>query len=709
MANILSTPCAWIFFIVLIKDAKSNVVFQPSYIVTPGPRVSAFLLGNISGISLTLSSLSPFNSSGRLPPPTCSEELTHWVLTQDLVDKTTVRVQLSLNRSLILCRNNDTNTDCCPEPLCLLETLRVSACLENTPQASLLIQAKIYAQVYPTDPVSDNKTVIPNQVYRPLGSCPCDLTLGACDVRCCCDKDCSPEVLKLFVSQCLMGPFGGEVSPVPDYLCRAQSVENAPDWFPFLCVISPPDNNPFLGLFYEGDTITPVPRPSFQTPVLSAALPKDNYRQGDPIFTTSDQYITIPQKSLVGQCVDHAPVAFLKNVQAQCVTRLLSCPTGPPLQTTPTELKVQVRDGQRGVVTVDVTDEMAVDLSPFVSSPLVGDGVPLCENVTLALDYKFFWKGNGLTNITLTRTLGNVPSVNVALTSRYSVVFLNGDALSQPISGNPDYQVGRLVIGGVEDTLGNSTVIHRAPVSLWKPVGSGLCGSAEMRPVLFGENSTAGCLLPVNLQNLTQCSMVRETVASLQRALIPATLIAKNGDPHFLSLTDWLNITFVELNSSQPMGGGTGTCSGIPSHRHIHIMSFATQVGGLPQWEIQGVEVSDHVSTWKMECGGGDPTPCLDQVVTQFFPVTFSITFSDIPINIGPPKTRFQINFTEYDCDRNDVCWPQLAFPLTKYYTGESYSLSLAKGLTLVFFFITASLLGTPWKQIRQAWRSASI
>lgn len=32
---------------------------------------------------------------------------------------------------------------------------------------------------------------------------------------------------------------------------------------------------------------------------------------------------------------------------------------------------------------------------------------------------------------------------------------------------------------------------------------------------------------------------------------------------------------------------------------------------------------------------------------------------------------RFSINFTEFDCDRNDVCWPELAFPLTRYYTGE--------------------------------------
>lgn len=71
----------------------------------------------------------------------------------------------------------------------------------------------------------------------------------------CLPQDCSPEALKLFQGQCLSGPFGGEVSPVPDYLCIAQSAENAPDWFPFLCVISLPENNPFLGLFYEGDTM----------------------------------------------------------------------------------------------------------------------------------------------------------------------------------------------------------------------------------------------------------------------------------------------------------------------------------------------------------------------------------------------------------------------------------------------------------------------
>ncbi len=68
-------------------------------------------------------------------------------------------------------------------------------------------------------------------------------------------QDCSSEDLQLFASHCLPGPFGGQVSPDPDYQCSVQSSKNSPDWFPFLCVHSPPENNPYLGLFYQGDIV----------------------------------------------------------------------------------------------------------------------------------------------------------------------------------------------------------------------------------------------------------------------------------------------------------------------------------------------------------------------------------------------------------------------------------------------------------------------
>ncbi|KAM3610704.1 uncharacterized protein V6R79_007620 [Siganus canaliculatus] len=599
--------------------------------------------------------------------------------------------------------------DCCSSSLCVLETLQVAACIGNTSRASLLIQVRIHAMLFPTSDGSDNKTTIPNQVYQPLGSCPCDLTSRACDIRCCCDEDCSSEDLKLFASHCFLGPFGGQVSPAPDYQCSEQSSENSPDWFPFLCVKSPPENNPYLGLFYTGDTIPSKPGPSFQIPFISPPVPVDEYFQGNPIFRINDQYFTIPQE-LLGQCVNNAPVAFLKNFKVSCVSLLNSCPTGSPLLTLAADLRIKVKNGQGDDVTVDVTDEVATDLSQFISSTdAAADSDPelVCDNVTLAMDYKFYWKGNGITDITLTRTVGTVTFNNsLALTTKYSAIFLNGEVMGEPNSGNPGYQVGRPVIAGIGDTSDNNTEsIQRTSINLWKPVKDGFCSTAEKKPVLFGENSTSGCLLPVSQQNLTHCDLLREIVTSLQTALVTAEYVARNGNPDPLTMTDWANISFVTLNSSMAMGNGSGSCSGIPSHQHIQIWTLVTgMVDGVPQRDIHALQVSHSLSSWALDCGGGDVSPCLDPVETQLFPVTSTVTFIDIPINTGPPKTRFQINFTEYDCSRNDVCWPELAYPITKYYTGEPYSQSLAKGLILVFFFITASVLGTPWRQIRQAW-----
>ncbi|XP_040050710.2 tectonic-2 [Gasterosteus aculeatus] len=696
-----------VMLLIAWAHTQNLVVFQPSRLTATGPDVSALLLGHTSDTVLSLRSVSPSNTTGLIGSPSCGNGVTQWVLTTEQAGKNAVWVQLRLRKNLRLCGKNETDADCCPKPLCVLETLQVSACVGGTPRASLLIQAEIHARLVPANAGAGNKTIIPNQVYQPLGSCPCDLTFRACDIRCCCDKDCSVEEVKLFVSHCLPGPFGGQVPAAPGYQCSEQSSANSPDWFPFLCVNSPPENSPYLGLFYQGDTITSKPGPSFQSPVLSAPLPVRAYIQGSPILLLTDQYFTIPQRGLE-QCVNNAPVPFLENFNVNCVTILRSCPAGLPLQTQPTNLSITLKDGQGGDVVVDVIDEVAIDMSLFISNTVatLDEGL-VCENVTLALDYTFYWKGNGLTNVTLTRTLGTITfNTSVALTTRYSAVFLNGDLMSEPNSGNPGYQVGRPVIAGTLDTLGNkSGSVQRTSLNVWKPVSDGLCSTAESKPVLFGENSTSGCLLPVSRQDLTRCDLLRDAVTSLQAALITATYVAKSGNPDPLIMTDWANISFVTLNSSTTMDDTTSSCSGVPSHQHIHVLSLITgMVEGRAQRDIHSLLVSYTLSHWALDCGGGDSSPCMDPLETKLFPITSSVTFTDIPISTGPPKTRFQVNFTEYDCNRNNVCWPELAFPMTKYYTGEPYSQSLAKGLILIFFFITASILGTPWRQIRQAW-----
>ncbi|XP_030647586.1 tectonic-2 [Chanos chanos] len=691
--------------LLLSTTVLCNVVFQPSFLVASGPKVSAFLLGNASGISLILSPLTPINATEGLPPPSCEpENETRWLLSRETVGPTETRLQLVLNRSLALCGNE---TDCCPQTLCVYETLRVSACLDGLPQASLLVQARIYAQILPSGPVSGNKTVVPNQVFQPLGVCPCDLSRGVCDVRCCCDQDCSPELLWLFEEQCLPGPFGGYVTPVPEFQCSAQASANAPDWFPFLCVTSPSDNSPFLGIFYQGDTITPQLGPSFQSPEFTAPVLTNNYRQGAPIFTVDDRYFTIPQRSLIGQCVADAPVAFLEDFEAECVTHLQACPSELP------ELTVSVRDGLGGVITVNVVEEVTSDPKEFLSPVYeITSSDPTaerqeCVRVTVSLRYTLYWRDNGLTGITAVRTTANITqNPTMFLTQRFSAVYVNGNLTFQPHSGHRGYVEGRPVIGGFTDS--ETGVIQAATVSLWKPAGDGVCQSGSVRPVVFRVNATSGCLFPVSLQNITQCSQLRDTVRTLISELVTATLVARTGNPDVTSQVDWISVTRVAQNSSLSVGVATGVCTGVPAHLHIHIRSLVLPtVGGATRRLIESVEVSQRVSTWHLVCGGGGTDPCVNLDVTQFFPVTSSVTFTDRPLYSPPPRTRFQINFTEYDCERNDVCWPELAFPLTRYYTGEPYSQSLAKGLILVFFFIAASVLGSPWRQIRQAWRSS--
>lgn len=56
------------------------------------------------------------------------------------------------------------------------------------------------------------------------------------------------------------------------------------------------------------------------------------------------------QEILAGQCANTGPVAYLKDFNVKCTTLLESCPTGPPLQTAQSDLRVPVKDGQGGML-----------------------------------------------------------------------------------------------------------------------------------------------------------------------------------------------------------------------------------------------------------------------------------------------------------------------------------------------------------------------
>uniref|UniRef100_A0A674JVT6 Tectonic family member 2 n=1 Tax=Terrapene triunguis TaxID=2587831 RepID=A0A674JVT6_9SAUR len=520
------------------------------------------------------------------------------------------KVTVTLMRNLQLCLSN--TTDCCMEPLCVVETLQVSACRGSTVLANLLIQAEIYANSSFTGNVSENATVIPNQVFQPLGSCPCNLTAGICDIRCCCDLECTPDLKQLFSGSCFAGVFGGNVNLPFDQLCSVQTTNSAPDWFPFLCVQSSLNNTPFLGYFYHGSVSSSLVS-SFKIPLQTVPeKPLSGYKQGDPIMTTENEYFTIRQRSMAGQCVGNAPVAFLQNFDVKCVTSLSAYKEG------------------------------------------------LSHNVMITKIIYFFL----LIEI---------------LTQRFSVNFVSFNSTNTTeLSGNPG-----------NTTLNTNGCFHFV-------VGNGLCTSATFTPVLFGLNSLSGCILEVNINE--DCGQLREDVTDRLNSLIQATHVGKRGNSSYSDLNDLVEI--IRLDPPNPsanasVGNLNGICSDIPANLNIHIITADVgAVEGIAQEEILGVQISFSTVIWQFQCG------IICENKSSSLPITASVQFIKVPAQPPIPMTRFQINYTEYDCNRNEVCWPQLFYPLTWYYTGEPYSQCLAKGLILAFFFLLAAVLSNPWSRI---------
>ncbi|XP_051888247.1 tectonic-2 isoform X2 [Pristis pectinata] len=724
-------PLGWAFPLLWSGlTGGGGVEFQPSFLIASVPEVSVFLVGeNSSTFKLGVETVA---ATDDLLQSNCVETNTtdHWVLTTsvDEFDLLNVNVQLTLDRPLVLCGNLSSETSCCLEPLCILETLRVTACLNGKVSATLLVQVIIYVNSTFQGVINENNMLIPKQKYHPLGPCPCNLTAKACDVGCCCDEECTPDMIQLFGSHCFTGVFGGNVSQPFDQLCSVQTVDRSPDWFPFLCVQSSLDNSPYLGLFFEGNTVGVSQDLSFAMATSAAINIPVAYRQGDPIVGGEGELFTIPQKSLNGQCLRNAPVAYLKDFDAHCVTPLTAeaCAdtigVGEPIQ-----------NGQGTLILPVVTYQNAADLGSFIptassasgflfpkqqnvttslglvdiSEPKVVKGI--CENMILQADYVFYWNGTMISNITLLVTVGNISlDSSATVTQRFSVTFINSvsEHHSQVTrSGNPGYLTGKPVLAA----LASSKTLQRAPLRTWRPVGNGLCSSAETTSVLFGEDSTSGCLLRLSIDDFENCTALGLTVYENLLNLVPANYVARRGNSNLTDLSEWVPLFKASFNGSFE-DEFYGFCAEVPAAMNMQFLTaIVGAVEGVPQQVILGASLKFYTVNWQMSCGGGNTAACRNSSLHQSFSISTSVQFIQMPAQPEPMLSSLQINYTEYDCARNDVCWPDLAYPLTRRYTGETYSQSIAQGMLLVFIFLVTALLGSPWNKILKVWNDATF
>uniref|UniRef100_A0A8C0ZLX5 Tectonic-2 n=1 Tax=Castor canadensis TaxID=51338 RepID=A0A8C0ZLX5_CASCN len=682
----------------VLRPLGADLVFIPSFIRMSGSEVSASLVGATEGVTVSLATLQA--EAGLLPVPACgvpSNETGNWSVTVTCRGNV-LEVTVQLKQDLQWCPSND--TDSFSEVPCIVQTLLISASHNSSCLAHLLIQVEIYANSSLTHNASENATVIPNQAYQPLGPCPCNLIAGACDIRCCCDQECSEEVRELFRPACFTGVFGGDVRPLFDQFCTAGTTYRVSDWFPLLCVQSSPANSPFLGLFYHG-AVSPRHDPAFEVCLHSDLRDfshKDFYKQGDPILTPDNAYFTVPQVSLVGQCLQNAPVAFLQNFDIKCTTNLEVLPERDDI----INLKIR-RSAIGGTFTPAVIYEEASDLHKFITSTetLLSSGFSP-RNVNVEEHYVFTWHNNTITEVTVRIVRVEISTRQRGImTQRFTVKFLSHNrGNGKELSGNPGYQLGRPLRTLDTNRVDSGTALH-----LWQSAGRGLCTSVTFRPILFGENVLSGCLLEVGIQE--NCTQLRKDVVDKLHSLIQATHVATRGNSDDSDLSDgWVEIIRVAApdGANLSVSDAGGACLDVPAQLHIRVLvGEAGAVEGVAQREVVGVETRFSTVNWQYQCG----LTCEDKA--SLLPISASVQFIQIPAQLPRPLTRFQINFSEYDCNRNEVCWPQLLYPLTHYYQGEPRSQRVANGLVLVFLLLLAMLLSHPWARACQARRGAAV
>lgn len=196
------------------------------------------------------------------------------------------------------------------------------------------------------------ETVVRNPAFQNVAPCPCDLTSDSCDLRCCCDGDCSSSEKSTF-DYCIAGLPGGQDAAPQDYKCSSNHFYQE-DWFPLLCVVF--EYNAFLGYFYEWQLKIGNNTNAFLqrlASVFSYSYREQEIRQVDDSPGTGYQYgvslktgklddndnvafsgiLSLPQPTLAGQCLQTAPVRFLKDIDTSCTFTMTNdlCGSNTPL------------------------------------------------------------------------------------------------------------------------------------------------------------------------------------------------------------------------------------------------------------------------------------------------------------------------------------------------------------------------------------------
>ncbi|XP_055110343.1 tectonic-3 isoform X4 [Symphalangus syndactylus] len=470
-------------------------------------------------------------------------------------------------------------------------TLQASSEATATRPAVPGISTGVPTLVTPSAP--GNRTV---DVFPVLPICVCDLIPGACDINCCCDRDCYLLHPRTVFSFCLPGSVRSS-----SWVCVDNSLifrSNSP--FPSrvfmdsngirqFCVRV---NNSNLNYFQK---LQKVNATNFQalaaefggesfTSTFQTQSPPSFYRAGDPILTYFPKWSVISllrQPAGVGAgglCAESNPAGFLESKSTTC-TRFFknlasSCTLDSALNAASyynfTVLKVP-----RGMTDPQNMEfQVPVILTSQANAPLLAGNT--CQNVVSQVTYEIETNGTfGIQKVSVSLGQTNLTVEPGASLQQHFILHFRAfqqstaASLTSPRSGNPGYIVGKPLLALTGDISYSSQ-------------GNGSC-SVNRHEVQFGVNAISGCKLRLKKAD---CSHLQQEIYQTLHGRPRPERVAIFGNADPAQKGGWTTI----LNRHCSISAMNCTsCCLIPVSLEIQVLWAYVGLLSNPQAHVSGV------------------------------------------------------------------------------------------------------------------------
>lgn len=493
-----------------------------------------------------------------------------------------------------------------------------------------------------------------------LYSCLCDVTLGMCDANCCCDVDCTEDIITgVFTCSTSDNTAFSQSCVRTDAVYIFNTIGTFMDGI--LCVQI--NNNPSATHYTQPRVITDSV--SFQNAIDSygsgLTYPQSYsplsqpvfYRLGDPICslysdntTSLPSFLSLPQGVNSNTCTANTPVAFYTSFSSLCYQQFDSlqsaCVADSALDSTRyTNLQIFklpncYNDLDYTGLTIHV-DTSCIDSNnnpincPLSLSPKYNQSDNSCYPALSSLDLTIVTNGtDGISFVAATLQITKLRMSNLPLKQSYNVVFssVTDTMYQETISGNPGYiDTYPVIVASAVSSSDNNMTLLPQPLTILQ--SNPICDSSQRTTVGFRDNLASGCIYSVDIADINNnCNQLQAETRSFMLGHGYHTHIAVFGNSKLFPDASRSDLWVESI--SEEIATNTQSIKGCKLYTKLSIQILYASNGTFskPDSSIRGFKYKMYYSYFDDSCIGF-VCDFQDTVHVQFF-LTTSVDFIDV-------------------------------------------------------------------------------